>query len=78
MTDYQPVDCGLHSEYEVAILRRRRLRLTWSEPGGRTGTAIVDPVDLITQNHEEYLCAETRDGKAVRLRLDRIKKAEPV
>ncbi|RTZ61283.1 MAG: transcriptional antiterminator, Rof, partial [Gammaproteobacteria bacterium] len=29
MTDYQPIDCGIHSEYEVAILRGKPIRLRW-------------------------------------------------
>ncbi len=28
MTDYTPIDCSLHSEYELAIIQGKHLRIT--------------------------------------------------
>ena len=49
MTDYTPVDCGLHSEYELAIMQRRRLALSWHDEVQIDYSETVTPVDLYTQ-----------------------------
>lgn len=77
MTDYTPIDCGLHSEYEVAILHRQKLRMSWrSEQGDQV--QVLLPRDLQTRDGEEFLIAEAADGEVLRLRLDRITHAEPL
>ena len=78
MTDYTPIDCGLYSNYEVAILEKRRLRISWRAPGGQVCIDVVVPVDLKTLHHEEFLVAENQAGATLELRLDYITKAEPV
>jgi Rho-binding antiterminator len=77
MTDYTPVDCGLYSEYELAILHHRRLRIYWHEPDGRAHIGVLMPVDLSTRGGEEFLVLERGDGERTELRLDRIARAEP-
>lgn len=72
MTDYTPIDCDLHSAYELAIMRRSRLRLYWYSHENRERTGILQPVDLVTRNHEEFLLAEDRRGKSFEIRLDRV------
>ena len=76
MTDYTPVDCGLYSSYEAAILQRKCVRLSWSQANGQLRMELLRPVDLSTRNHEEFLVAETLDGRILELRLDRIITAE--
>jgi len=76
MTDYTPIDCALYSAYEVAILRRRCVRLSWRQADGQIRMERLKPVDLNTRNHEEFLIAETGDGSELELRLDQIIKAE--
>jgi len=78
MTDYTPVDCGLYSEYELAILRRRRLRIYWHEADGQARIDVLMPVDLRTRRGEEFLVLERADGQSTELRLDRIGRVEPV
>ena len=58
MSDYTPIDCGLYSRYELAILRRRRLRLSWRVAGGLTRIDTVTPIDLETRSGEEFLVIE--------------------
>ena len=72
MTDYMPVDCGLHSEYELAIMHRQALKLSWHDSDGRNHTQTVLPADLRTRNHEEFLAVTTEDGAVQEIRLDRI------
>lgn len=73
MTDYQAIDCGLHGEYELAIMRKKTLNLSWQQPGQGLQTQAVNPLDLITRNHEEFLLVENAKGKSFEVRLDWIK-----
>ena len=72
MTDYRPIDCGLHSEYELAILQRRRLHLTWLGSDDATHRDIVKPTDLITRHREEFMIFTRSGGETGKIRLDRI------
>jgi len=72
MTDYTPIDCGLHSEYELAIMRGRSLQLRWRDEDGQTHDERLRPLDLQACNREEFLIVENRNGERLRLRLDRI------
>lgn len=72
---YTPIDCGLYSEYELAIMHRRRLRVHWRDAAGTDHIERVMPRDLKTENRCEYLIAERQDGSLLSLRLDRILRA---
>lgn len=76
MTDYTPIDCESYSEYEAAIVRHMRLRLSWRQPSRQLRIEVVRPVDLKTGHREEFLLAKTRDRNRLELRLDQIIKAE--
>jgi len=76
MTDYTPIDCRQYSEYELAILHRRRLRVTWHEADGQTHIDALTPVDLLTRRQEEFLIVENSTGQRLELRLDYIVKTE--
>jgi len=78
MTDYTPIDCGYYSEFELAILHGRQLRISWHEAGGQTHIETIRPVDLITSNHEEFLIAESSSGESLQLRLDYILKFDVI
>jgi Rho-binding antiterminator len=75
MSDYTPVDCGLHSEYELAIMHHRRLRLTWEDIDGQMHLEIVTPTDLLVRQHEEFLVVRIQSQQILELRLDRIRSA---
>ncbi|MEK7260980.1 MAG: hypothetical protein AAB068_02950, partial [Pseudomonadota bacterium] len=55
-TGYMPISCDLHSEYELAILRRQWLRLAWVN-GDVIHNEVVLPLDLKTARHDD-----SRDG----------------
>ena len=72
MTDYTPIDCGRHSEYELAIMHRDTLNLTWRDADGATHAEAVIPADLLTRNSEEFMRVLNKSGIEREIRLDRI------
>ena len=74
---YQPISCAHHDVYEIAILRRQRLRLVWRE-GDISYDDVVMPVDLKTHQGEEFLIAHSPTRDALKIRLDHIRQASPV
>ncbi len=68
---YQPISGTLYNNYELAILHRQKIKLSWNE-SGLTHIAIVTPIDLLTQQHQEFLIARDHEGKNLRIRLDYI------
>ena len=70
--DYQPISCDLHSQYELAIMHRSNLQLTYKTENDSHVTNIVMPVDVQTKNKAEYLIANTSDTKNISIRLDHI------
>ena len=73
MTDYTPIDCDLHSQYELAVLQHRKLRLSWCDADGTLHIESVTPTDLLTRNREEFMIVSTEHGVELEIRLDRIK-----
>lgn len=78
MTDYRPIACEIYAELELAILRRKRLRLAWRDCDGTHHVARLRPKDLMTRRHEEYLLCEDGGGNRVEIRLDRIIRFDPI
>jgi Rho-binding antiterminator len=76
-TNYKPVDCGLHSEYELLIMQRRSCRLGWHDIEGTRHTRVVTPTDLYTRNSEEFMRVTDAGGVSLEIRLDRIRYCTP-
>lgn len=72
MTDYTPIDCGRHSEFELAIMHRDTINLIWRDADGATHTEVVIAADLLTRNSEEFMRVSTTNGIEREIRLDRI------
>jgi len=72
MTDYIPIDCAVHSGYELAIMRRQQLRLSWRGDDSIIHIKTVTPTDLRTLNHEEFMDVTDEQGDTYSIRLDRI------
>ncbi len=72
MSDYQPIDCGLHSRYELAIMHRMPLTLCWRGSDGLTHLETLLPEDLQTSKGEEFLVLRNGSGEQLKVRLDRI------
>ena len=76
--DYRPIDCGLYSEYELAIMHRDRLRVHWRDEAGSDHLETLRPTDLRTRDSQEFMYAQTEDGQQRCIRLDRIVRADPL
>ena len=74
--DYVSISCATYSEYELAVLRRQKLRLVWHEDNVIHDRVIL-PLDLQTRNHEEFLIGRDETGATVTIRLDHIRKKQP-
>ncbi len=70
--DYQPVDCGFHSELELAIMHDRRLTIRWQQADGAAQQQSLKPIDLITRQHQEFLVYEDEAGQRDEIRLDNL------
>jgi len=77
MSDYQPIPCALHSEYELWIMRQQRLHVCWQDEDGGHHEGVLIPKDIYTRAAEEFLVLEDRTGERRELRLDRILSAVP-
>ena len=73
VTDYRPVDCDLHSEYELVIMQRSKIVLTWQQVAGSIQTEAVLPLDLLTRSGEEFMVFSTGTGTEYEIRLDHIR-----
>jgi len=71
-TDYTPIDCSIYSEFELAIMHRSRLQVSWRDTQGSVHLEVLLPVDLRTRNGEEFLVAVDSLGTEREIRLDRI------
>jgi len=77
-TDYKPVDCGLHSEYERLIIQRRSCKLGWQDASGTVHIQVVTPTNLYTRTSEEFMVVTDAAGVTHAIRLDRIRHCTPV
>ncbi|UCC55805.1 MAG: transcriptional antiterminator, Rof [Gammaproteobacteria bacterium] len=77
MTDYKPVDCSLYSDYELAIMHRQPLRLSWRDTQGMIHIAVYRPLDMYTRQGEEFMVVMDTDRKESHIRLDYILSYNP-
>lgn len=68
---YQPIACALHDQYEIAIMYKKQLDISWSDNTG-SHTARVLPKDILVKDRQEFLIAESQDKKQHCIRLDMI------
>jgi len=73
--EYKPIDCGIYSRFEVAILHGEKLKLSWADEAGITHLEVIVPTDLKIHDGAEYLLGHNADGTRVDIRLDRIDEA---
>jgi len=69
--DYRPIDCGIYSRLEVAILHHTPIACAWRDERGAHHEATLLPRDLCTRDRAEYLIAGGPDGQ-IEIRLDRV------
>jgi Rho-binding antiterminator len=73
---YIPITCDLHSEYELAIMHRRSMLLTWQDENSEVHTAALLAVDMRTRDKQEFLIARDNKNVTHEIRLDKIIKTE--
>ena len=76
-TDYKPIDCGLHSTYELLIMQHRSCRLGWHDANGTVHIQVVTPTDLYTRDGEEFMVVADTNGVTQEIRLDRLRHCTP-
>lgn len=70
--NYIPVECGLHSEFELAIMHHTKLKLSWQDDEGTEHTEIIEPLDLVTRKQQEFLVIKRTGPVTEEIRLDKI------
>lgn len=65
---YHPIDCGLHDELQLRVLRRRAVELAWRDSRGTTMRREAVLQDVFSRDAAEYVRLD--DGTEVR--LDRL------
>jgi len=76
--NYTPIECGLHSEYELAIMHKTKIILSWIDSSNEKQTETVEPIDLITREKQEYLKIKKSNTELSEIRLDKIIQFMPV
>ena len=69
---YKPIVCSLHDEYEIAIMQKRYLTITWLDDSGFSHSDKVLPKDILVKDRAEFLVANTKEDKELKIRLDKI------
>ena len=69
---YQPISCELHSKYELAIMHKNKLELSWHEEEQMLTATNILPLDVQTKNKAEYLIAQSAGNENLCIRLDHI------
>ena len=71
---YQAISCEMHSQYELAIMHKSKLKLSWLSEGELVSDTNILPLDVQTKNKAEYLLAVNAENKNLCIRLDHIRK----
>ena len=72
MKKYIPVPCEVYGNYELAILRRSKMRFSWRAKNGVVRVISAVPLNIRSRNQGEYLVLRRLSGSLLVLRLDRI------
>jgi Rho-binding antiterminator len=74
--EYKPIPCGLHENYQFAVMRRALLVVSWRADDQSVRHEKLLPRDVFTRQGAEFLEAERQDGERYLIRLDRIIEAK--
>lgn len=69
MSDYQPIACGLHSEYELLAMQRARVMLRLRGDDVACSGRVID---ILTREGAEFMVLEASPGERREVRLDQI------
>ena len=71
MSDYQPIDCGVHSELELLAMHRAQANLEIRQADDKIVEIYGRVLDVFAKQGAEYLRLATEEGE-LNVRLDRI------
>ena len=69
-TQYHPISCALHSEYELLAMHRSVVEVIYHDQIRLKGLV----TDIRTSQGAEYMRLETEENEIVQIRLDKIMK----
>jgi len=72
-TEYRPISCDLHSQYELLAMRQARVSLDALLPAGAVQGLMCRVLDVRTRNGAEYLELQSAAGERFSCRLDRVR-----
>ena len=75
-SDYRPIPCALHSDYERLAMANAPVRARWRNVAGQLRETVGRVADVRTRHGEEFLHLAQDDGQTVQIRLDRIERIE--
>ncbi|MBT8338232.1 MAG: hypothetical protein KJO11_16715 [Gemmatimonadetes bacterium] len=71
---YRPIDCALHDELQLRVLRGRDVEVEWTDPTGAARRSVGRVTDVFSRDGAEYLrLAAGRD-----VRLDRLTRVDGI
>jgi transcriptional antiterminator Rof (Rho-off) len=77
-TDYRPISCDRHSEYELMAMRNLPVRLDAGPPGAKVRGLVCRVVDVYTRDGAEFLQVQMDDGGRRDFRLDWLVSVVPL
>ncbi len=78
---YKPIACADYDVYEIAIMQKRCINLSWTDQHGQSQHELIMPLHLQIKDGAEYLLfqsAQTGDSMTQNnrtVRLDQIQRA---
>ena len=72
-TEYRPIDCSLHDQYEAWAVRRTPVTVEWTSEEGDPMRAEARITDIRVRDGAEYLVLSSGDV----VRLDRLQRVAP-
>lgn len=77
MSDYRPIDCALHSDYERLAMAQVKVQVRWRDHEGRSYKTTGTVSDVVTRRGEEFLLVRA-EADLLEIRLDRIESVETI
>ena len=75
MSDYRPIPCAQHCEYELMAMHRTAVELQIFKSEEKFTGKVVD---ITTRNGAEYMIILLEDGQRDEVRLDQIESVIPI
>lgn len=73
-TPYSPIDCGLHDELQLRVMRGRDVTVVWVDDHGATQRCTGRVLDVFSRAGAEFL----RLGDDREIRLDRLHEVDGI